>query len=200
VRLFVAAEVGSAVVAGAQALIAQLRPRAETLAPGARITWIPAPLMHLTLRFIGNVNDGTAAAIADALRPAVDRGPFTLHFEGAGAFPLHGPPRVLWAGLSAGIDELVTLEVEVSRRLQQLGIPPDDRVFSPHLTLGRVREPAGLSRDTLLAGLERAPVGTGQVDAITLFESRLSPKGPTYVPLQRTPLWKKPSPSSPPTS
>lgn len=194
-RLFVAVEVGAPVIAGAQGLAADLRRRAETLAPGSRITWIPAPLLHLTLRFVGHADDATATAIADALRPAIDRRPFDLQFNGAGAFPLHGAPRVLWAGVTAGIDDLVALEVEVSTRLQQIGLPPDDRVFSPHLTLARVREAAGLPREAVLAGLEQAPVGTTHVDAITLFESRLSPTGPTYVPLQRTPLWKKPSQS-----
>lgn len=194
-RLFVAVELGAPVVAAAQGLAVDLRRRTEALAPAARVTWIPAPLLHLTLRFIGNADEATATAVADALRPAVDRRPFDLQFSGAGTFPLHGLPRVLWAGVAAGIDDLVALEVDVSSRLQRIGIPPDDRVFSPHLTLARVREAAGLSREAVLAGLERAPVGTSRVDAITLFESRLSPQGPTYVPLQRTPLWKKPSPS-----
>lgn len=194
-RLFVAVEVGAPLMVAAQALAADLRRRAETLAPGSRITWIPAPLLHLTLRFVGNADAATATAIADALRPAINRRPFDLQFSGAGVFPLRGAPRVFWAGVTAGVDDLVALEVEVSSRLQRMGIPPDDRVFSPHLTLARVREAAGLPGEAVLAGLEQAPVGTSHVDAITLFESRLSPKGPTYVPLQRTPLWKKPSQS-----
>jgi RNA 2',3'-cyclic 3'-phosphodiesterase len=188
VRLFVAVEIDAAVVAAAQTVTAQLRERAEAAAPQARITWIPANLMHLTIRFIGNVADQEVARLVDALTARLPIHPFSLEVSGLGAFPPRGAPRVLWAGITAGTDELVRTEVETSARLQQLGIPPDDRVFSPHLTLARVREPGGLKTSALLAGLERTPLGTSRVDAITLFESRLSPKGPTYVPLHRTAL------------
>jgi 2'-5' RNA ligase len=190
VRLFVAVDLAPAVVAQAQSLIAELRQRAEAVAPRARITWIPPALMHLTIRFIGQVGDGDLPAIVDALRRPVAMAPFDLDVRGVGAFPVKGPPRVLWAGLTSGMDELCAVEVDVSARLQQLGIAPDERVFSPHLTLGRVRDAAGLRTSTLLAGLAQQPVGTSRIDAITLFESQLSPKGPTYVPLLRTPLWK----------
>ena len=192
-RLFVAAEVAPAAIDAAQRTIAELKTRAATLAPDARITWIPSPLMHLTVRFIGSVPEAEVPSISALLKKAIDLNPFDLTLSGIGTFPDRGTPRVIWAGISAGVDELVKVEVEVSARLQQAGIPQDDRIFSPHLTLGRVREGAGLRSSSLLAGLDELELGTTRVEAITLFESRLSPKGPTYVPLQRTPLWKKPS-------
>ena len=142
-----------------------------------------------------SVAENSVPAISHALTKVIDRQPFDLTVAGVGAFPEAGAPRVLWAGITDGVDELVKVEVEVSSRLQQVGIPPDDRIFSPHLTLGRVRDAAGLRRSVLLAGLDELALGTSRVEAITLFESRLSPKGPTYLPLQRTPIWKKPPPS-----
>jgi 2'-5' RNA ligase len=187
-RLFVAAEIEPPVVAAAQALVTRLRDRVQVLAPGARVTWIPAALMHLTIRFIGNVAAPELAALTAALTPAMPLAPFALDVAGVGAFPPRGTPRVVWAGIAAGLDELCRIEVEVSARLQQIGVPPDDRVFSPHLTLGRVRDAAGLKAPALLAGIDATPLGTSRVEAITLFESRLSPNGPTYVPLHRTPL------------
>ena len=97
---------------------------------------------------------------------------------------------MIWAGLSDGRNELLELERVVSQRLETL-VPAEERAYSPHLTLARVKEPAGLSRLALLEGLGARRFGTVHVDAITLFESRLSPKGPTYVALQRTALLRR---------
>jgi 2'-5' RNA ligase len=95
---------------------------------------------------------------------------------------------VLWVGVQTGTEELRKVERTVRERLAAIGIVPEERGFSPHLTLARVRDAVGLRARAWLSSLESAPVGTTRVDAITLYESRLSPKGPTYVPLQRSPL------------
>ena len=95
---------------------------------------------------------------------------------------------MIWGAITAGAAELTEVERELSARLRRIGVGPDDRAFTPHLTLARVREPADLRTEALLAGFETRPLGTSRVDAITLFESRLSAKGPTYVPIHRTPL------------
>ncbi|MBI4266431.1 MAG: RNA 2',3'-cyclic phosphodiesterase [Acidobacteria bacterium] len=187
-RLFVAVELDLAVARAMADLGEQLRRRAETRAPRARITWIPADRLHLTLRFIGEVDERRADAIRAVLDPPVAVDAFDLTLSGLGAFPNSGPPRVLWAGLSAGEDALIRLEEEVSARLARCGVEPENRPYRPHLTLARVREAAGLRAGPLLEGLGARASGTSRVDAITLFESRLSPKGPTYVALQRTPL------------
>jgi 2'-5' RNA ligase len=67
-------------------------------------------------------------------------------------------------------------------------VAPEDRPYRPHVTLARVKEPAGLRTAPLLEGVREHEFGVRRVDAITLFESRLSPRGPTYMPLHRTPL------------
>ena len=79
-------------------------------------------------------------------------------------------------------------ETDVSDRLAGCGVPRKDRRYRPHLTLARVRDAADLRAGMLLNGLIDRAFGRTLVDAITLFESRLSPRGPTYVPRQRTPL------------
>ena len=166
----------------------ELRKRASTLAPRARITWVPADRAHVTVRFIGHVDDAAARPIAEALAPplAVDRFDLTVH--GVGAVPPSGSPRVIWAGLTSGVDSLAAIEREVSARLERCGVAREDRPYHPHLTLARVKDAGGLRARTLLEGLADRAFGTTRVDAITLFESRLSPKGPTYVALQRTAL------------
>ena len=187
-RLFVAAEIGETLAARAAELSRELQRRAADAAPRAKVTWVPAGRLHLTVRFIGEIDDGRAAAVGEALEPPLDVAPFDLTLAGAGAFPTRGSPRVLWIGVASGRDELVAAERAISARLARLGIPEEGRPYNPHLTLARVREPAGLRSARVLEGLTGRALGTVHIDAITLFHSRLSPKGPTYTPLQRIPM------------
>jgi 2'-5' RNA ligase len=183
----VALDLGEVVAARAAALGRELQRRAAASAPDARITWIPADRLHLTVRFIGEVDDGDVRAVCDALQPSVAVPPFDLSLAGVGTFPKGGSPRVLWIGIADGREPLLAVEREISARLTKLGIAEEDRPYSPHLTLARVREPAGLRSARLLQGVTAETIGTTRIDTITLFQSRLSPKGPTYTPLVRIP-------------
>jgi 2'-5' RNA ligase len=189
-RLFVAVEMNSSVESVAREVIDDLRARAARLAPHAKITWSNPERIHVTVRFIGDADETQVHAIRSALGPTIDAPVFDIAVEGVGAFPPKGPPRVVWAGLSDGRDGLLEVERAVARCLDTL-VPAEDRPYSPHLTLARVKEPAGLSRAALIEGLNTRHFGTVHVDAITLFESRLSPKGATHVPLQRTALRRR---------
>jgi 2'-5' RNA ligase len=142
----------------------------------------------VTVRFIGHVDEARATAIMSALRSPIDVPPFDLTVQGVGTFPENRPPRVVWAGLGDEVDALPRIEEEVSARVQRCGVGREDRPYRPHLTIARVKESGGLRARPLLKGLEDLALGVSRVEAITLFESRLSPKGPTYVPLQRTAL------------
>jgi 2'-5' RNA ligase len=185
--LFTAIELGDRERAQASAMTSALRERVEQAAPDARVTWIGAERLHVTLRFIGEADVQHVEDITAALRLPLPLPPFTIGFGALGAFPPRGAPRVIWIGIDEGRDAVIRVESAVSQRLLGVGIAGEDRPYSPHLTLARVREPAGLRAASLFAGLSPSP-GRTRVDAITLFESRLSPKGPTYVVLQRTPL------------
>jgi 2'-5' RNA ligase len=156
------------------------------MAPHSRITWIRADRLHVTLRFIGHVADEQATPILQILRPPLNTAPFDLTVAGVGTFPVTGPPRVVWAGIAGGRDRLVALANIVSQRLEGVGMAREERPFDPHLTLARVRAAGGVRSQALLEGLSNTVLGTTPVDAITLFESRLSPQGPQYEPLQRT--------------
>lgn len=190
--MFVAAEIGEALAGRASELIHELQQRAVETAPGAKVTWLTRERLHLTIRFIGEVDDARVDAIRDALAPPLAIEPFDLTLAGAGAFPKTGPPRVLWLGVVQGEEALVAAEGEVSTRLAALGIAREQRPYSSHLTLARVREAAGLRASRLFDGIEDWRIGTTRIDTITLFQSRLSPKGPTYVPLART-LFARPT-------
>lgn len=186
-RLFVAVEIGEALATRAAKLSRELRRRADAAADRAKITWVPPDRMHLTVRFIGEVDEGKATAIGAALGAPVEVEPFNLTLCGAGTFPSRGTPRVIWVGVTEGREGLLAVEREVTSRLTPLGISEEERVYSPHLTLARVREAAGLRAASLLDGLTDRRLGTVRIDAITLFQSRLSPKGPSYIPLLRIP-------------
>ena len=187
-RLFVAVNVSPQVAAAFTAVSEELRTRAATLAPRARITWVPAERAHVTVRFIGHVDDAAAGTISAALAPPLALQPFEVTVSGVGAFPPGGSPRVIWAGLTSGVEPLMDVEREVSARLETCGIAREDRPYRPHLTLARVKEAGGLRSRALFEGLPDRDFGTTRVEAITLFESRLSPTGPTYVPLLETRL------------
>jgi 2'-5' RNA ligase len=188
VRLFVAVEIDATVAQRAAALGEALRRRAREAAPRARVTWVAADRLHVTVRFIGEVDERQATAIRAALAPRLELDAFDLVVAGAGAFPPKGPPRALFAGIAEGAEGLVAVEREVSARLVACGVPREDRAYRPHLTLARVREAAGLRSASLLEGAGAGTLGAMRADAITLFQSRLSPEGPTYEALQRTPL------------
>jgi 2'-5' RNA ligase len=188
VRLFVAVEIDLSVTQALAEFSAELRRKAQALAPSARIGWMSLEQLHVTSRFVGEVDDEKAAAIAGALLEPLEVEPFDLSVAGAGAFPERGAPRVLWAGIAAGIEGLTAVEAEVSGRLTACGIAREERPYRPHVTLARVREPEGLRSAALFESLADRRFGTTQVEAITLFQSRTSPKGAVYTPLHRTPL------------
>jgi len=187
-RLFIAAELPRQAAIAAAGLGDLLRERVTQMAPRARLTWVAPDRMHLTLRFIGHVDAAAAERVLAVLAEPLQSAAFFLTLGQAGAYPSRGNPRVLWVGMAQGRQELQQVEREVSARIERAGIQPDDRPFSPHLTVARVHDPDGLRGAAALDGINAPPGAGGVVDAITLFESRLSPKGPAYTALQRTPL------------
>ena len=137
-RLFVAVELEPRVVEAVAACSEELR-RRSARAPRARITWVAPDRLHVTVRFIGDVDQTRSTTIADALRPGLALTPFDVAVEGVGTFPPHGAPRVLWAGIGRGAEAIGAGEAEVSARLEACGVPREARPYHPHVTLARVR-------------------------------------------------------------
>jgi 2'-5' RNA ligase len=187
--LFIAVELAPDVTAALSAFAALLREAASAAAPAARISWVQPDQLHVTVRFIGEVDETRAGAITAALGSAMSTPAFDMGLVGAGAFPPRGSPRVLWAGIEAAAAEmLATVEHEVGQRLASCGLEREQRPYRPHVTLARVRDAAGLRTSALLADMDRREFGVTPVGAITLFQSRTSPKGATYTALCRTSL------------
>jgi 2'-5' RNA ligase len=187
VRLFVAVEISADVQREAARVIAELKQRTMRFAPHAKVTWVNPGNLHITVRFIGHVDPDLGAMMTSALEPPFRQPAFELMIEGTGTFPPKRPPRVIWAGIAGGMASLKAIEQEVRSRLDPL-VTGEDRGYHPHVTLGRVKHAAGLRPAVLLDGLEKTTFGSVPVRAVTLFESRLSSSGPTYVALRRTVL------------
>lgn len=190
-RLFVAVELEDDVRHAAAEAASALR-RAIARAGDLDARWIPEDSLHITLFFLGEVADERVAAVRAALDVPFATRPFSIDVGGAGAFPPSGPPRVLWLGVREGAPQLAALHAEVSGRLWPLGFEPEHRKFSAHLTIARVRDVGrrGASPRPLREALTgcRAEAGRSRVSAVTLFQSRLSPKGAAYHPILRVPL------------
>lgn len=150
------------------------------------LRWEQRDRYHLTLQFLGPVQElaPVVAGLAAAVR---DREPFSFQLGGAGAFPKPGRARVVWVGAAAGGEELVALAGAVAAGLEPLGYEPDRQAFHPHLTVARLKVPDRVA--DVLATIGCDPIGSAfTVGEIVLYQSQLSPKGPTYTVLERLPL------------
>lgn len=186
-RIFIGVELDDAVRDSAAAIANSLR---RHLGPRVDARWIPASNLHITLWFIGNVADDRADEILRGLDRPFTAPVFDAHIAGLGAFPPSGAPRVFWLGVQSGAEQLSGLHAELSARLLPLGIEPERRAYSAHLTIARVRIRRGKADGNLRASLRgvAADAGTCRVAALTVFRSHLSPKGATYEALLRVPL------------
>ena len=107
---------------------------------GKTVRWVRPEGIHLTLKFMGDIEPEIVERVLEALPPAAARfSPFELAISGLGVFPNAQRPRVLWAGVQGGIETLSRLQQAVDDAVENIGLPKEDRRFSPHLTLGRVR-------------------------------------------------------------
>lgn len=143
--------------------------------------------MHLTLKFLGDV-DGAAFRRVRSVLAEVRAAPFVLGLRGVGCFPPRGAPRVLWAGLDAP-PELAALHGQLEQRLAAAGFPPEERDFSPHITLARFKtRPPGEAVARFLRQHAAFAVAPFPVGEVVLYSSLLRPDGPRYTREQVLPL------------
>jgi len=182
VRLFVALEIPAAVRENLAALIDMLR-AADGASSKNKARWVRAENLHVTLKFIGNVDAGKLDAIRAELAEVGSDAPVELRFRGLGFFPNERRPRVLWVGVE-GSPNLAALAAEIDARLTKLRIPRETRDFSPHLTLARFDLP-GISEALRAAAQKNAArvVGSVRTGEFHLFESKTRPTGAEYTRL-----------------
>lgn len=167
-------------------------------APEAR--WVRPESLHVTLKFIGEQKEEQVAAIGQRLRQ-VQSEPFGIRVGGYGFFPTARAPRVFWVGICAG-PELAALAGQIDEAVTKLGVPREEREYSPHLTLaragGRSGDPKWRKGDKpnsmfellqkRLAAMGELDFGTMTADKFILYQSQLSPHGSKYTKLERFPM------------
>ena len=157
---------------------------------GLPVAWVAPENFHVTLKFLGGIDEGRVPGVTEALHAAAaDHRAFEMEVAGLGAFPSATRPRVVWAGIVDGSDPLAALASAVDDRLVALGFPREARAFAPHITLGRVRETRRAPQLTDALGAAAArPFGRVAIDHVALMRSDLSPRGARYTALVSVPL------------
>lgn len=151
----------------------------------ADVKWIDPQIIHLTLKFLGGIDDKKIKDVQNILNDvAKNFKPFVLSLKEIGAFPRLDYPRIIWVGVDEGKDEASQLTKELENKLEKIGIPKEDREFHPHITLGRVKSPKNKDRlKSIIETTKFEPSSKIAVDHLTLFKSQLTPQGPIYTPL-----------------
>ena len=179
-----AVDVGEAVRREAARVIAALTGRLEAVKKPPKVTWVKPSAMHVTIKFIGEVEPDRADTLAALLEPPFRIKPFDVQWRGIGTFPNNKHPRALWLGVTSGASQLAEIEAEVARRfsgpdaVEIVGQP-----LLPHLTLGRIKMAGeGVDWPKVLQACEVKHAVT-RVDRVVLYQSRLSQMGPHYTEL-----------------
>lgn len=182
-RLFFALELPGEIKTALGALQTELR---QTR---AAIGWTKPENLHLTLRFLGEVEAAGLPALKQlCAQTAQQTAPLTLTLNGIGFFPSARKPKVLWAGLADAANALPKLHQALETRLTSLGFAREDKPFRPHLTLGRFKTPGNTQTLVKLAQAYRLPAWQFTVTELVLMQSQLHPAGSIYTPLVRAPF------------
>ena len=195
VRTFVAIELDTTFL---QALAA-IQARLQQGQAGRAGRWARPEGIHLTLKFLGDVPEDKLKDIYRAVSQAcVSFAPFALTLGSPGCFPNLHRPRVIWVGVRDQGGQLAALQQAVERELGRLGYRPEERGFTPHLTLARVREDAKREEVDALARLiseaqahattETTSTIAMRVDGVSVMKSNLQPSGAVYTEMYRQPL------------
>jgi 2'-5' RNA ligase len=183
-RLFIAIEIPEAVKK--ELAVAQGRLRVA----GVDASWTRAEGMHLTLKFMGEVADQRVPEIMSGLRKAAEGlSPLGLSVSGVGTFPNPKNARVVWIGLAGDIEKLARLQVAVENAMVLLSMTREERKFTPHLTLGRIKYIR--SRDQWIKTLEEIKdisLPGFEVTSVSLMKSELKPAGAVYTEMGRVEL------------
>ncbi len=178
IRTFIAVEIGNDIRKNAVAL----QQRLGKIDPD--VNWVDAAGMHVTLLFLGEVDVREIVDVCRAVKEVASREPvFPLRVAGVGAFPNTRRPKVVWAGITDGADALQRLHEGIAEKLLDLGCyRKEERAFTPHLTLGRIKD----GGDALMAELPKLMAWNGgltTIGEVVVFSSELKRDGPEYVRL-----------------
>ncbi|MBN1481873.1 RNA 2',3'-cyclic phosphodiesterase [candidate division KSB1 bacterium] len=184
IRTFICFELPDAV----RQSLAQLQDNLKRHGKGVR--WVRPAGIHLTLKFLGDVDEKQLPDIVSVVRKASEPyAPIKIHLYGTGAFPNLHQPKVYWIGVEEAAD-LIKIQSDLENELAPLGFPKEKRQFSPHLTLGRVKSSDGLKAITAALEKEALPRMSFTANEIIVMQSQLAPGGAVYSALANIALKK----------
>jgi 2'-5' RNA ligase len=159
---------------------------------GPLVRWVPKQNLHLTLKFLGDISAANVEMLSQMLRAEAELFPcFDLHLRGLGSFPNPKRPRVIYIGVEAPA-ALDSLQRGIEAAARRLGYESEERGFSAHLTVGRVKQHISASEQQFIRrALEETRIealGTTRVDSVHLYKSDLRPAGSVYTRLYSAPL------------
>jgi 2'-5' RNA ligase len=189
IRLFIAIDTPPEIMP----LLSAVRDRLATTHAGVK--WEPDDKLHCTLKFLGDTREEILPHIAAALgHVAASTPPFPIRYAGLGCFPDKREPRIIWAGMEDPDGTLRRLAQTVETRMAELGFKPEQRIYHPHVTLGRVKDSRRLRE--LLATMETVTFECSPVSVreMALVRSELKPGGSVYTPVAKVALSLFPDP------
>ena len=179
-RLFIAHELPQNVIHVLERIQDELR---DAL-PGKDYRWVRPEGIHLTLKFLGDVDSSRVEHLSRLMNDMAKKHPaYELSTGSLGCFPHSKRPRVLWVGLEGNLNALKNLQEELEHQLMPLGFDPDSRGFSPHLTLARVKQTSGKAEDIsarLSQVQQKYQTVSWTVTSFNLIQSILKPSGAVY--------------------
>ena len=182
-RTFIAADFPPDILTKAGKITADLKQEV----PGGAIKWVSTDKMHLTIKFIGDIQKNKITRVKELMTNILhDQPSFKIGIQNLGTYPDINNPRVIWLGITQGAP-LIEIHKKLDEALTDLKVRSDRRKYSPHLTLARVRRDT--DRDTvkvigdILSRFKVDSLGTITISEITLYKSKLTPQGPEYTPL-----------------
>jgi 2'-5' RNA ligase len=196
VRLFIAVDPGPAISEQIARAVTEIRP----FSPGSK--WIANQEggYHITLVFLGSVEDARVPDVVSAILEVARRhAPLTIQITKGGGFGRTSRPRVLWAGVTGDVEALAAIQKDVEAASIAFGVAPEDRAYTPHVTLARARTPGGdVGLSAAASALREIDFGEARVEEIVVYRSDLTPAGPRYTAVARARLGQAaPGPAAP---
>lgn len=175
-RTFIAAEIGSAAKEKIADAVKDLEKK------DLPVKWVSKENLHITLKFIGDIDGSLSEKTVLAVKAALKgTGSFDIELGGLGTFPAGRLPRIIWIGIKKGALELAAIAGGIDRELEAQGIcGKEEKAFSAHVTIGRVKGPGPGKIEEALKGLKDAGFGMVKIESIDIMKSSLAPDGPVY--------------------
>ncbi len=175
-RIFIAVGLPDAIKEKIGGLIEQFK------ASGAAVRWVEPKNLHVTLKFLGWVEEERVSQVVELTEKAVrGKKAFCADLQGIGTFPAGRDPRIIWVGITEGGDNLKALAEELEKLFAQAGYGSEEREFSSHVTIGRIKERKGADKlREKMAAFNEVKLGDAPVASLQIMKSTLTPDGPRY--------------------